>query len=433
MSELKEKREKLEQRRKELNQVFEEAKTDDGQLDFTKVESLGSDVKGDSIAVATKVREKNNEMTELQQAIEALESAEKVAQGLKEDEERQKGKNSLRHPDEGGKSNDDEDDGLVVHPVYKSLGRVLTKDPTFLEKWQKGDRSSAIELADFAIGHAKAVMSTGSGWAPETTRTGMVVEAATRPIQILDLIPAGATQQAAVVYMEETTRTHAATETPEAGTYPEAAFELSEKTSSVKKIAVFIPVTDEQLEDVAQVSGYLDNRLRFGIRQRLDNQVINGDGLSSNLTGILNTSGILSQAKGSDPIPDAIFKAMTQSRVTGRAMPDGVIMHPNDWQRVRLLKTADGIYIWGHPSETGPSRMWGLPVAQSDALAEGTGIVGDFQNFCMLHERRGIEVKISDSHSDYFVNGKQAMRADMRAAFTVWRPSAFVEVTGLNA
>ncbi|MEX0843404.1 MAG: hypothetical protein WD120_03565 [Gemmatimonadota bacterium] len=45
--------------------------------------------------------------------------------------------------------------------------------------------------------------------------------------------------------------------------------------------------------------------------------------------------------------------------------------------------------------------------------------------------RRGIEVQISNSHSDYFVKGKQAIRADMRVALVIYRASAFSEVTGV--
>jgi HK97 family phage major capsid protein len=231
--------------------------------------------------------------------------------------------------------------------------------------------------------------------------------------------------------MEETTFTNAAAETAEAGTYPEAALALTEQTSPVRKIAVFLPVTDEQLEDVPQVQGYLNNRLPFFLRQRLDGQVLNGNGTAPNLRGFLNVVGIQTQAKGADPVPDAIYKAMTKIRVTGRATPGTVIIHPNDWQDIRLLRTADGLYIWGSPADQGPERIWGLPIVQADSLTEGTALVGDFAGYSELASRRGIEVKVSDSHGTFFVEGKQAVRADFRVALVVYRPEAFCSVTGI--
>ena len=272
----------------------------------------------------------------------------------------------------------------------------------------------------------------GAGWLPETTRNGRLVEFAFRPIQVIDVIPGNTTNQAAIVYMEETTFTNNAAETAEAGTYPESALALTEKTSPVRKIATWIPVTDEQLEDVDQVRGYLNNRLPFMLRQRLDSQIINGNGTAPNLKGFLNVSGIQTQAKGADPTPDAIYKAMVKVRIAGRANPSAVMVHPTDWQNVRLLRTADGVYIWANPTDAGPARIWGLPIVETDAFSSaGTALVGDFANFTELTTRRGVDVQISNSHSTFFVDGKQAVRADIRVALTVWRPAALCQVTGL--
>jgi HK97 family phage major capsid protein len=274
-------------------------------------------------------------------------------------------------------------------------------------------------------------MSTTAGWAPESLRQPGFVEGVTRPIQLLDIIPMFRTGYEQVVYMEETTRVHAAAERAEGAAYAESQFAFTERTSPVRKITDSLPVTDEQLEDVAQVQSYINGRLTFGLRQRLDGQSLVGDATGANLRGIKNVVGIQTQAKGADPVPDAFYKAMTKIRLTGRAIPTHHLMHPEDWQGVRLLRTADGVYIWGSPSEAGPERLWGLPVVQEDADAQGTGYVGSFQPAWLgLYERRGVDIQIGYVGTQ-FTEGKRTVRGDMRFAFVVMRPAAFCEVTGL--
>ena len=286
------------------------------------------------------------------------------------------------------------------------------------------------ESQSFETGISLKVLTTGTAWAPQAVRAPLVVPYATRPIQVTDMIPTISTNQNAYVYMEETTFTNAAIEIAEGAAKPEANLALTQRTSPVRKIAVYIAVTDEQLEDVPGMQQYLEQRLGFMVRQRLDSQILVGTGIAPNLLGILNVVGIQTQAKSTDPTPDAIYKAMSKIEVVGQAIPSAVVLHPYDWQEIRLLRTTDGIYIWGSPSEAGPERIWGLPVVKAQGLTEGTGIVGDFENFSLLVERKGLTLKIG-YNADDFTKNQRTVIAEMRVAFVVTRPAAFCSVTGI--
>lgn len=432
-------REKLGVKQDELGKVFAEALVtgDSGQkqYDFNKVTCLGADVKG-SIAVAEKVKQLNAECDELAQHAEVLEGAEKAAM---EHAEREKARRTFPLP--GAKGGQD-----GQRPRIKSLGEMIEGSDRF-QKWAKNGAADGISLSfdemlpsdmlakgmQFATLGTKTLFETGAGYAPESIRAAGFVEAATRPIQLLDIIPMFPTTQAAYKYMEETTRTHGAAAKAEGAAFAESTFAFTERSATVEKITDSLPVTDEQLEDAAMMGGYINSRLTFGIRQKLDSLCLTGNGTSPNLRGIKNVVGIQTQAKAADPVPDAFFKAMTKIRVTGRAIPTHHLIHPDDWQGVRLLRTSDGIYIWGSPSEAGPERLWGLPVVQQDADAAGTGYVGSFQpSWISLFERRGVDIQIGYVGSQ-FGEGKRTVRGDMRAVLVVMRPAAFCSVTGLNA
>lgn len=431
---LKEAREKLGAKQDELGKVFEEAKTADG-YDLRKVTCLGADVKG-SAAVAEKIKAMNAELNELAEHAEKLEAVELAA---KQHANRDTARRTFPLPGQGGKGNYGSERERI-----KALGEMATETKAF-QDWVKNGCPDGITVnveglypsdmlavaANYETIGAKALMATTAGWAPQSVRQPGFVEGLSRPVQLLDIIPTFPTDQASIKYMEETTRTHAAAEVAEGGAYGESTFAFTEKESSVRKIGDSLPVTDEQLEDVSMMQGYINTRLPFGVRLRLDGQILVGNGAAPNLRGLKNVVGIQTQAKGTDPVPDAFYKAMTKIRLNGRAVPTHHVMHPTDWQGIRLLRTADGIYIYGSPSESAPERLWGLPVVQQDADTAGTGYVGSFRpDTVSLHERRGIDVQVGYVGTQ-FVEGKRTVRADTRVALVWWRPPAFCSVTGL--
>lgn len=433
-------RAKAQAKQEELGKVFEQAKTDDGQYDFNKVTVLGADVKG-SIAVAEKVKAMTAELDELCEQAETLEAAENAAKGFSQ---REKGGRGFALPGGGGDPLAGRGNYGSEKDRFRPLGEMVREAKSFKEWHGKGRNdgitmqfadmlpSEMLAMASVAetIG-SKALLATTAGFAPERIRLPGFVEAATRPVQLLDIIPMARTGRDAVTYMEETTRTHAAAERAEAAAFAESTFAFTERTSTVRKITDSLPVTDEQMEDVDLIESYINGRLAFGIRQRLDGQCLVGDGTAPNLRGIKNTVGIQTQARAGDPVPDTFFKAMTKIRLVGRATPTHHVMHPTDWQGVRLLRTVDGVYIWGSPSEAGPERLWGLPVVQCDADAAGTGYTGSFDPaWISLFERRGVEIAVGYVDQQ-FKAGQRTVRGDMRAALVVMRPTAFCSNTGL--
>ena len=413
MKQLVEKRNEKDAKAARLNEIWREAGPD---LDLDKVTSL----QGDSKSKLTQLQTMNEELNALAAEVEqmaAIEQAAKAARaGIEEIVE--------RLPLPGSKNGEQKDS--KGEKQRKRFGDLVVESDAW--KGYKGGSSGPMATLDIEF---KALMDTATGWTVENVRRPNVLLSAQEMPMVADLIPQTTTTGNAIKYMEETTFTNAAAETAEGVAKPEATLALTERTSTVRKIAVWIPATDELFEDVARARDYVENRLRFMLLQRLDQQILTGDGTAPNLRGIHNVVGIGVQAKGADPTPDAVYKAMTKVRVTGKAIPSGVVFHPNDWQEVRLLRTADGLYIWGSPSEAGPERIWGLPVIQSAFETEGEALTGDFRNHSELAFRSGVDVQVSSEHSTYFTENKLAIRAEFRVALIVDRPAAFTEITGI--
>ena len=400
---------RMAEKSKLISTIFEEAGPD---LDFSKVKCLEGDTKGK----VEKITALNAELSDLNSDIKEMDALRK----------------SRAMADEASGYKDPvvkEQPGAKV--ATKSLGEQFMKSDALIH-WNK-DVHFDINL--------KSIMQTASGWDPENMRLPGVVGYPLRALRVLDVFPQYPTTRDTITYMEETTHTNNAAEIAEetnaasptaAG---EAALALTERSVPVEKIVVWIPVSEEQMADVAGLGAWVNSRLTYMVRNRLDGQLVAGDGSTPNLRGVLNASNVQTQAKGADPTPDAIFKAMTKVRGTtagtGFGEPSAVLINPSDWQDIRLLRTADGIYIFGSPTERGPEVMWGVPVIVTSAETENTAVVGDFIGYAGFFNRAGIDIAVSNSHASLFAASVLAIRATLRGAAVYNRGSAFCKITGI--
>lgn len=260
-----------------------------------------------------------------------------------------------------------------------------------------------------------------------------------RPLALRDLITIGQTGSDAVEYARVTGFTNNAGFVPEArgtaagdqeadvpGLKPQSGLELEKVITNVKTIAHWLPATKRALSDAGQIRTLIDNFLTYGLEEALDANIAVGNNVGEEFEGILNTPGTQVQAFDTDILVTA-RKAKTKVRIGGRARATAFLLHPNDNERFDLSRDLTGRFYFGGPDNGGTDSLWALPRVESEAMPEGTGLVGDFKQ-AVLWDREQAGIQVSDSHADFFVRNLVAILAEMRAAFGVIRPSAFVEI-----
>lgn len=327
----------------------------------------------------------------------------------------------------------------------KSIGEQFTNTDAY-SKYMSNGVKGVDSQAEF-----KTTLNT-TGYPPESLRAPGILETALRdPNAIIGLFDQINTDQNAYVYLEETTFTNNAAEIAEAGDISsagEGALAFTERTESIRKIATFLPVTDELLADVSGIQGYVNSRLTTMMRLRMDNQLLNGNGSAPNLTGVLSKSGIntfdYSSFSGELNRLGQVYQAITEIRKDSFVEPDAVVMHPSDWyQIVTAVTDQAGTSSAGYASKNPlivaaggfggdvAARLWGLKVVPSTAIAEGTALVGKFGggDAAQIVMKQGVDLAISDSHSDFFAKNQLAIRLTMRMGFVVYKPTAFCSIT----
>jgi HK97 family phage major capsid protein len=223
--------------------------------------------------------------------------------------------------------------------------------------------------------------------------------------------------------------------TAEGAAKTESDWAVTLRSDPIRKVAHWFQATKESLDDVPWLESQLRGRLSFGVRRKEEQQVLSGDGTGQNITGLINRSGIQTQARGSDSNMDAIYKAMQKIRGsagTGFAEPTAIVIHPDNFTAIKLAKSTDGIYLYGAPADEGVDRLWGLPLRQTTAITANTALVGAFRPYAEVLRREGITVLTSSEHASFMVENKLLIVAESRLGLAVTRPSAFCTATGLT-
>lgn len=268
-----------------------------------------------------------------------------------------------------------------------------------------------------------------------------------RPLTILDLITIGQTDSDLIEFVRMLSLTNSAAETAEAisaatidgttvtavqgGRKPESGMTFEIVQEAVSTIAHWVPATKRALADAGQMRTIIDGMLAWGLGDRLERQIVNGNGVGDNLLGLLNQTGFNAIGAGATSAADKIHRGKTQIRLDGYAAT-GVILNPLDAEDIWLSREntggpGTGAYLFGGPNNPGPRTLWGMPVAESPAMPQGTAIVGALQA-AIFWLREGTQILASDSHADFFTRNLVAVLAEMRGGFGVPTPGAFAEV-----
>lgn len=257
---------------------------------------------------------------------------------------------------------------------------------------------------------------------------------------ITDLVSVGTLTSAnAVTYLVEGAAEGDFSMVAEGGAKPQIHFaNPTTRTDAVRKIAAFIKFTDEMIEDWGFLVSEINNRALYMLAMKEEQQVLNGDGTGQNLLGLLNRSGIQTEtsADNTDNF-DALYRAAMKVNTATGSDADGCVIHPLDYQRLRLAKDGNDQYIAGGPFQgqygnggvAWQPPLWGLNTLVTPAVAQGTALIAAFRMGKTLYRKGGVRVESTNSHVDDFTNNLVTTRVEERVALADRVPSASVKVT----
>jgi len=317
--------------------------------------------------------------------------------------------------------------GIPAHGTgYKAVGNAPSLD---LTEQQAHEMYAALKAGQRSRVEFKAATDfTGQ---PAQMLPGIVARGH-EPTRLLDHVPATPMTGPSIEFVSHTSTTGAAATVARGGLKPEVEFGITQVILTAKKIACWASVPDELLFDFGTFTQYLSGELRRVIIDAENSQVLSGDGLGENLTGLLGATGVITRAKGTDTVLDALEQAINDLR-TGPAYvePDTIVLHPSNWSLARRQKDTQGRYLTGDPVDGPNSTLWGVPVLVTTSMPAGTGLVANLAMATTAFIRQGPVMDTTNSSGTDFVYNITRFRIEERLALGIQRPAALCKVSGI--
>ena len=391
-----------------------------------KAESEDRDL---TVEEAEQINAKGAEITDLNEKIKAAKSANDLLASL-------------------GSPKSAEQEELEKTGLGLSLGDYATQNLKDAFARIKARRGSTLgDAPDFPLSGLKAagdphqVTTTGTGLLQPQIDQNVVHQHVERPT-IANWLGAGSIDATALKYFVEKAFDPATggnfNYVAENAKKPGITFpDYDEVTESLKKIAGWIKISDEMAEDLPFLVSEINNRLLYQLLMFEENALLNGSGTGSNIRGILQRSGLQTEtaADNTDNL-DALYRALTKVQLATGLTADGVVMHPLDYQALRLSKDGNGQYLAGGPflGQYGQGGVimqppvWGQTPIVTTAIPQGTALVGAGKQAATVYRKGGIRVETSNIDGEDFTHNRFTVLAEVRELLAVRQPSAFVKV-----
>ncbi|WP_157079485.1 phage major capsid protein, partial [Gordonia desulfuricans] len=244
---------------------------------------------------------------------------------------------------------------------------------------------------------------------------------------LLDVLPTVTRANPQWRYLRQTARALNAAPVAEGAEKPMSEIGVETVDASASVIAHISEQVDKfVLQDAPTLQRFLSTELVYGLDRAVEAQALSGDGTGANLTGLLNTSGVQTQAFDTS-ILVSVRKAITKAESLGYE-PGVLVISPSDWEALELLATSDdAVAFRGVPLDQAERKVWGLRAHLSTALPAGTALVLDPNAVSIDIVGSAVDVEW-DASGELFTRNQVRVRVEGRFGFSVYQPSAVYRV-----
>jgi HK97 family phage major capsid protein len=326
--------------------------------------------------------------------------------------------------------------------IVKSVGDLFIESDGFKAFKASGRGSYKVNVGDMWKAEKTALINATGQNQPlvQALRVPGIVTPAMQPLRVRDVFNALPTSSNLIEYVRESSFTNNAA-LQGVGSSPQvyenvakaesaAAFELL--FQPVHTVAHWMPISKQLIADSPALAGYVNTRLRYGLKLKEETELMVGTGTGASIKGLIPSATAYDTgrdvASPADTMIDTISHAGTQ--VEASFYPwEFTILNPADVEKINLIKTtgtaSSGEYVASDPRAAGQSTLWGRPIVKSFSMTAGKFLVGSSMA-ATIWDRADATVEVSYEHSDFFVKNMAAVLCEERFGLTVEVPAALI-------
>lgn len=318
------------------------------------------------------------------------------------------------------------------------MGEAIEKEWAEISKFQNKRKGASfkLDIAGGVLTKAPGTMTIANNVVDGAFAFNTVIPGIqalpNRRVHMRDIVPLGTMSKSTVSFIRETggegDLAPWAVTTPDTDK-PQIDRDFEEITVTAEYIAGWLRISRKMLDDMDALRSYLQMRLMEMYLKVEDNQILNGNGTSPQLEGILTVAQAAEVTTGANI--ERLVWAISQLE-SDDYYANGIVLHPAAYYSIALNKaTGSGEYDW--PGivviQGGQLFVAGIPVFKTTAIARDTYIVGDWTLGAQLFIREQPTVEFFDQDRDNVIKNLITVRIEGRVALAIYRPEAFVTGT----
>jgi HK97 family phage major capsid protein len=320
--------------------------------------------------------------------------------------------------------------GNQVKAFNEEIAEKLTEHKSKLS----GGNKFSFDMESKAVGNmGSSANLTGNYFVTPDVRPGIILKPY-EEIHMRNILQVGSTSSNVIRHIRDNGGEGGPAMVAEAALKPQMDRDLSIEDANVRKIATYLRVPEEMIEDIPYLSSFLANRGTEEVMKKEDEQVLYGDGTGQNLSGLFTNATAFAAGAAIVTTPNRfdVLRALRLQMRKSFRKPSFYLVSPLDYFLMSSVKDTTNNYVLLGGGNGLVPNLDGVPVIETTGLADGD-FIGVDKLAAEMAFRSNINVRFYEQDQDNAIKNMVTIVIEERLALPIYYTNGLVKGTFATA